>query len=246
MLMIEPPPARCRCGIPYFVTQKTDFRLIAMTRSHQRSSVSSTERSRSFHRTPALLCRTCSAPKRRTPSSTIRWTSASTATSPVTATAWPPAFSTRATVPFAASASMSATTIRAPSSAKSARGLATHAHAGAGDQRDFPGEPAAHRVPPACRSSATLSPNALDDALHVRRRERPHVRDAERVLPDVPLPGVDDASRGASSRRGAGRTPMPGSSLNVREDARAGALGHEHLEAERRHARGAGPARSRA
>src|SRR5881397_3903268 len=119
MLMIEPPPARCRCGIPYLVTQKTDFRLIAMTRSHQRSSVSSTERSRSFHRTPALLCRTWSAPKRRTPSSTIRCTSASTATSPVTATAWPPAFSTRATVPFAASGSMSATTIRAPSSAKS-------------------------------------------------------------------------------------------------------------------------------
>src|SRR5262245_23670241 len=53
--MIEPPPARCRYGMPYLVTQKTDFRLIAMTRSQFASSVSSTERLRSFHRTPALL-----------------------------------------------------------------------------------------------------------------------------------------------------------------------------------------------
>src|SRR6266542_4354795 len=42
-------------GTPYFVTQNTDFRLIAMTRSHWAPSVSSAERSRSFHSTPALL-----------------------------------------------------------------------------------------------------------------------------------------------------------------------------------------------
>jgi hypothetical protein len=55
MMMMEPPPADRRCGIPCLVTQKTDLRLMAITRSHQRSSVSSTERSRSFQSTPALL-----------------------------------------------------------------------------------------------------------------------------------------------------------------------------------------------
>ena len=54
-LTIEPPPAARRWGMPYYVTQKTDFRLIAMTLSHHPSSVSRTERSRSFQRTPALL-----------------------------------------------------------------------------------------------------------------------------------------------------------------------------------------------
>src|SRR5436190_2251980 len=38
--MIDPPPAARRCGMPCLVTQKTDFRLIAITRSHQPSSVS--------------------------------------------------------------------------------------------------------------------------------------------------------------------------------------------------------------
>ncbi len=41
--------------MPYLVTQKTDLRLIAMTRSHCSPSVSSTDRSRSFQSTPALL-----------------------------------------------------------------------------------------------------------------------------------------------------------------------------------------------
>ena len=41
--------------IQYAVTQKADLRLMAITRSHEAPSVSSTERSRSFHRTPALL-----------------------------------------------------------------------------------------------------------------------------------------------------------------------------------------------
>src|SRR5262249_7519210 len=53
--MIEPPPEVRRCGIPYLVTQKTDLRFIAITRSHWAPSVSSTERSRSFQSTPALL-----------------------------------------------------------------------------------------------------------------------------------------------------------------------------------------------
>src|SRR2546422_10318819 len=61
----EPPPARRSSGIPYFVTQKADLRLMAITRSHHFSSVSSTDRSRSFHSTPALLSRTSSRPKWR-------------------------------------------------------------------------------------------------------------------------------------------------------------------------------------
>src|SRR3989454_8351228 len=63
----EPPPARRSSGIPYFVTQKADLRLMAITRSHHFSSVSSTDRSRSFHSTPALLSRTSSRPKWRAP-----------------------------------------------------------------------------------------------------------------------------------------------------------------------------------
>src|SRR2546422_1019282 len=63
----EPPPARRSSGIPYFVTQKADLRLMAITRSHHFSSVSSTDRSRSFHSTPALLSRTSSRPKWRGP-----------------------------------------------------------------------------------------------------------------------------------------------------------------------------------
>src|SRR3989338_2709917 len=53
--MIEPPPARRRCGMPGLVTQNTDLRLIATTRSHHAPSVSRTDRSPSFHKTPALL-----------------------------------------------------------------------------------------------------------------------------------------------------------------------------------------------
>src|SRR5712692_10303810 len=116
--MMEPPPAFWRCGMPCLVTQKTLLRLMAMTRSHCTPSVSSTERSLSFHRTPALLYRTWSEPKRFTPASTIRLTSSSTATSPTAANAWPPAFSTSATVSSAAALLMSHTTTRAPSAAK--------------------------------------------------------------------------------------------------------------------------------
>src|SRR5438045_1044910 len=105
--------------MPYFVTQNTDFRLMAITRSHDFSSVSRTERSRSFHSTPALLCSTCSVPNCRTPSVIIRSTSASTATSPVTASACPFVRCTSATVSAAALPSMSATMTRAPSSANS-------------------------------------------------------------------------------------------------------------------------------
>src|SRR5262249_44839919 len=88
-------------------------------RSHAPPSVSSTERSQSFHRTPALLYRMWSAPKVRTPSSTIRRTSSSAATSPIAASASPPARLTSATVSPAAAPSMSQTTMRAPSAAKS-------------------------------------------------------------------------------------------------------------------------------
>src|SRR5215468_5100894 len=116
--MTEPPPAFCRCGMPCLVTQNTLLRLMPMTRYHWAPSVSSTDRSLSFQRTPALLYRTWRAPQRRAPSSTIRFTSSSTATSPTADTAWPPAFSTRATVSSAACLLMSHTTIRAPSSAK--------------------------------------------------------------------------------------------------------------------------------
>src|SRR5215471_10304176 len=115
--MMEPPPAARKWGIPYLVTQKTDFRLMAMTRSHQVPSVSSTERSRSFQSTPALLYRTWSAPNRRTPSSIMRSTSDSTATSPIAATASPPVRVTSATVSAAAARSISATTMQAPSEA---------------------------------------------------------------------------------------------------------------------------------
>src|SRR2546426_7274302 len=68
----EPPPARRSSGIPYFVTQKADLRLMAITRSHHFSSVSSTDRSRSFHSTPALLSRTSSRPKWRGPAADPR------------------------------------------------------------------------------------------------------------------------------------------------------------------------------
>src|SRR2546427_4751372 len=68
----EPPPARRSSGIPYFVTQKADLRLMAIPRSHHFSSVSSTDRSRSFHSTPALLSRTSSRPKWRGPAARPR------------------------------------------------------------------------------------------------------------------------------------------------------------------------------
>src|SRR5262245_11916110 len=60
-----------------------------------------------------------SAPKRRTPSATMRSTSTSIATSPATASASPPRVATMRTVSAAAPPSMSQTTMRAPSSAKS-------------------------------------------------------------------------------------------------------------------------------
>src|SRR2546430_15229673 len=50
----EPPPARWSSGIPYFVTQQADLRLIAITLSHPFSSLSRHERSRAFQSTPAL------------------------------------------------------------------------------------------------------------------------------------------------------------------------------------------------
>src|SRR5262249_33706626 len=161
----------------------------------------------------------------------IRCTSASAATSPVTATAWPPAFSTRATVPFAASASMSATTILAPSSAKSAavsrpipmpapvisatlpasrpltvrsrRRAARAAGRGGGPRRDPPAAPR-----------------------HVRGSERTHVRHAEGVLPDVALPGVDDV---APPLHGVVEWVVrdPRQELERGEDARARALGYQ-------------------
>src|SRR5262249_54518380 len=54
-LMTDPPPARIRCGMPGLTTNKGPFKLIAWTRSQSASSVSSTDRSRSFQSTPALL-----------------------------------------------------------------------------------------------------------------------------------------------------------------------------------------------
>src|SRR2546427_809933 len=78
----EPRPARRSSGIPYFVTQKADLRLMAITRSHHFSSVSSTDRSRSFHSTPALLSRTSSRPKWRAPPAATRRGAAPLATAP--------------------------------------------------------------------------------------------------------------------------------------------------------------------
>src|SRR3989441_521405 len=86
----EPPPARRSSGIPYFVTQKADLRLMAITRSHHFSSVSSTDRSRSFHSTPALLSRTSSRPKWRAPSAARPRAAAPPAPAPPPARAPPP------------------------------------------------------------------------------------------------------------------------------------------------------------
>src|SRR2546427_7539096 len=86
----EPPPARRSSGIPYFVTQKADLRLMAITRSHHFSSVSSTDRSRSFHNTPALLSRTSSRPKWRAPAAAPRRAAPPLPTSPPLAGGPPP------------------------------------------------------------------------------------------------------------------------------------------------------------
>src|SRR3989442_6472930 len=51
----EPPPARRSSAIPYFVTHNADLRVMAITPYHHVSSVSSTDRSRYFHSTAALL-----------------------------------------------------------------------------------------------------------------------------------------------------------------------------------------------
>src|SRR3989441_5757586 len=86
----EPPPARRSSGIPYFVTQKADLRLMAITRSHHFSSVSSTDRSRSFHSTPALLSRTSSRPKWRAAAAALPRDVASVAPAPLLARGPPP------------------------------------------------------------------------------------------------------------------------------------------------------------
>src|SRR6266516_3525733 len=110
--MIEPPPARCMCGITCLQHRYTEVRLTSCTRRHASSPVVWIESS-SGGEIPALLNAMSSPPY----SSTATWNSARTSGSDVTPTfTYRPPISVAALAP--ASSSMSAQTAFAPSTAK--------------------------------------------------------------------------------------------------------------------------------
>ena len=111
VLMIEPLPRACMCGIAALQQRYTEVRLTSCTRRQASSPVVRIESS-SGGEMPALLKQTSRPPKRSTAVAYIAWTSAASVTS---ARTYSPSISSASAVPPASS--RSATTTCAPSAA---------------------------------------------------------------------------------------------------------------------------------